>query len=419
MPAIARLGGGVGGVSRRAWVPRSGGRVIVGAAAVVIGLCAESVAFEWRDPLRWLPDLLVGWTFVACGLVAGSRFPERHTGRLLTAAGLAWFAGNFAGLEWAPASWLAGQAAFVHRGLVIHAIVAFPAGRLGSRTALLVVGGGYVVCLAPLARSDVVTLIVGGAVMAGGLATLARCRGRVPPALRPAIAAALLFGGAVLIGAAVRLALPAAGGDHAMLLAYQAALCMVALVLAAGAVQRAGERAGVEDLVVELGERGSGSLREGLARALGDPTLEIGYRLPDGDRLVDAEGRALRLPRDGPARTVTMVERAGRAVAAIVHDPAVLDDPTLAAALSSAARLAAANAQLQAEVQDRLSELHASRRRLVEAGDDERRRLEHRLHEGVEQQLTALAGALERTNGRRAAAATRRRRRRPLVAPIA
>jgi hypothetical protein len=197
---------------------------------------------------------------------------------------------------------------------------------------------------------------------------LVRGRGRVPPALRPTVGAAVLFGGALSIAAAVRLALPAGAGDEAMLLAYQAALCVVALVLAAGVVQRAGERAEVENLVVELGESGPGSLREGLSRALGDPTLEIGYRLPDRDRFVDATGHELRLPRDGPARTVTMVERAGCPVAAIVHDPAVLDDPTLAAAVSSAARLAAANAQLQAEVRDRLRELRASRRRLVEGG---------------------------------------------------
>jgi signal transduction histidine kinase len=37
-----------------------------------------------------------------------------------------------------------------------------------------------------------------------------------------------------------------------------------------------------------------------------------------------------------------------------------------------------------------------SRRRLVEAGDEERRRLERRLHDGVERQLRALSAALER-----------------------
>ena len=232
--------------------------------------------------------------------------------------------------------------------------------------------------------------------IAGGLALLVSGRGRAWRVRGPAIAGALVFGGALSIAAAVRVALPAGEGDDLMLLAYEAALCVVALELAAGVVERAGERAGVANLVVELGEGGSGSLGDGLSRALGDPSLQIGYWLPEREGFVDAAGRELPLPRDDPAATVTMVERAGRRVAAIVHDPAVLDDPTLVTAVSSAARLAAANARLQAEVGSQLRELQASRRRLVEAGDEERRRLERRLHDGVERQLTALSDALER-----------------------
>src|SRR5712671_5719740 len=45
-----------------------------------------------------------------------------------------------------------------------------------------------------------------------------------------------------------------------------------------------------------------------------------------------------------------MVERDGQLVALLVHDPAVLGDPGLAGAVSSAAGLAAANACLQAEM---------------------------------------------------------------------
>ena len=371
-------------------------QVAVCGAAVAVGLAAEWVAFGWRDPLHWVPDLLVGWTFVAGGLVASSRFPESRTGRLLTATGFAWFAGNFESLDWAPAAWLAGQVAFLHRGLVIHALVTFPTGRLGSRASRAAVGVGYAASFAPLARSDVVTIAAGLAVIAGGLALLARGRVRARKVRGPAIAGALGFGGALSIAAAVRMALPAGEGDDAMLLAYEAALCVVALELAAGIAERAGERAGVADLVVELGEAASGSLGDGLSRALGDPSLEIGYWLPGRERFVDMAGRDLPLLRDDSAATVTMVERAGRRVAAIVHDPAVLDDPTLVTAVSSAARLAAANARLQAEVGDQLHELHASRRRLVEAGDEERRRLERRLHDGVARQLTALSGALER-----------------------
>ena len=79
----------------------------------------------------------------------------------------------------------------------------------------------------------------------------------------------------------------------------------------------------------------------------------------------------------------------------LVHDAAVLDDPGLSDALARAARLAAANARLQAEVRMQLDELAESRRRLVHAGDEERRRLERRLHETVERRLTALADRLE------------------------
>jgi hypothetical protein len=236
------------------------------------------VAFGWRDPLRWVPDLLVGWTFVAGGLVASSRFPESRTGRLLTATGFAWFAGNFASLV--GAGGVAGGAGGVpalHRGLVIHALVTFPGGRLGSRAARAAVCAGYAGSLAPLARSDVVAMVAGAAVIAGGLALLGRGRGRARRVRGPAIAGALVFGGALSITAAVRMALPAGEGGDVMLLAYEAALCVVALELAAGIAERAGERAGVADLVVELGEAGSGSLGDGLSRALGDPSLEIGY----------------------------------------------------------------------------------------------------------------------------------------------
>jgi len=64
-------------------------------------------------------------------------------------------------------------------------------------------------------------------------------------------------------------------------------------------------------------------------RALSDPALQIGFRLPDRHGFVDAAGDQLRLPRKGRPGRQTTVERGGFPVAAIVHDPAVLDDPTL------------------------------------------------------------------------------------------
>ena len=94
-----------------------------------------------------------------------------------------------------------------------------------------------------------------------------------------------------------------------------------------------------------------------------------------------------------------LVASDGQAVAVLGHDPAVLDDPGLVEAVAAAARLAASNAHLQAEVRAQVSELQESRRRLVRAGDEERRRLEQRLHEGAERRLVALGHVLERVSG--------------------
>ena len=59
--------------------------------------------------------------------------------------------------------------------------------------------------------------------------------------------------------------------------------------------------------------------------------------------------------------------------------------------LASQASLVMRNAQLTAELRATIGQLLASRRRLVEAQDAERRRIERNLHDGAQQQLIALA----------------------------
>src|SRR4051794_7547845 len=59
--------------------------------------------------------------------------------------------------------------------------------------------------------------------------------------------------------------------------------------------------------------------------------------------------------------------------------------------LASQASLVMRNAQLTAELRATIDELRASRRRLVEAQDAERRKIERNLHDGAQQQLIALA----------------------------
>ena len=93
------------------------------------------------------------------------------------------------------------------------------------------------------------------------------------------------------------------------------------------------------------------------------------------------------LPAVGGSRRITYLHEGGRQIGALIHDAAVLDDPILVNAVAAAAGVAVANARLQAEVRARVTEVEASRRRIVEAGDAERRRLERELREGAERRL--------------------------------
>jgi signal transduction histidine kinase len=136
-----------------------------------------------------------------------------------------------------------------------------------------------------------------------------------------------------------------------------------------------------------------GSLRQSLAHALGDPSLELAYWVHDGT-YVDVDGHAVALPAEGSARVATAVERSGRPVAALVHDASLRDHPELVDAVVAAAGLALENERLQAELRARLEELRASRFRLVETADVERRRLERNLHDGAQQRLVALSLSL-------------------------
>ena len=133
-------------------------------------------------------------------------------------------------------------------------------------------------------------------------------------------------------------------------------------------------------------------MRARLARALGDPTLELAYRLGDG-RYVDAEGRAIELPRQAD-RAVTALTAGGEEIAVLVHDPALLDEPGLVESVRATAGLVLENERLAAEVRSQLAEVRASRGRIVAAGDAERRRIERNLHDGAQQRLVTLSMAL-------------------------
>jgi len=372
-------------------------RLLLWPAGAVLGVAGEWIFFGWDDPRHWVPDVVTGWTLIGCGLVAWSRRPESRSGVLLTVAGFAWFLGNFAASDVDSIAWLGAHALYVYRGPLVHLLVTYPSGRVASRFEWVAVAVGYAAAIVtPVWRDDVATITLAALLVGTCAHAYFRSVGPVRRARLLALQAAAGLGLVLAGGAAARLVFAAGGAVEPSLLALEGALCVLAAALLTGLLSPALGRSEITDLVVELGEGRSGTLGDELARALGDPALEVGYWLSEAGDYVDSEGRAFALPDSGSRRSVTTIEGDGGPVAALVHDSAVLEDPGLREAVSAAARLAAANARLQAEIRARVAELRASRRRILEAGDAERRRLESRLREGAQHRLEQLAEQLRR-----------------------
>jgi signal transduction histidine kinase len=392
----------------------------IGAAAVMAG------ADEPPGGAEIAVSLLVGWSFVASGLVAWDRRPENATGKVMVATGFAWFAHE---LAWAtdPLPWTLGQllepAYLLGAGFLL---VSFPDGRLHTaaehwvmRIAVLIVAPLQIAWLllgygddrgcdcpdnllqvvdAPAASEAIVHVQQGLSVplaVATVVVVVRRWRA-ASPSRRFAIAPVLVTGAiafAALIPWIINDALDEPLGDWPDVV-VQLALAAVPVAFLVGLLRTRLARAAVADLVVELGGPvAPGALRGALARALRDPTLTVAYWLADGERFVDADGRAVTLP-DGTERAVTEVQREGRRIAALIHDPALVDDPELVASAGAAAALALENERLQAELRARLEQLRASRARIVEATQQERRRIERDLHDGTQQRLVSIAMTL-------------------------
>jgi signal transduction histidine kinase len=174
-------------------------------------------------------------------------------------------------------------------------------------------------------------------------------------------------------------------------------ILIIPIAILLGVLRLRLNRGRIAELVVHLGQGiPVGRLRDELARTLGDPTLRLAFAAPSGTGFVDAAGRPTDLPEPDASQMITRLERDGELLGVLVHDPAIeAEDPGLVEAVGSAARLALENERLAAQVQAQLDEVRASRMRIVEAADAERRRVERDLHDGAQQRLVALAMRLQ------------------------
>jgi signal transduction histidine kinase len=404
------------------WLAAAG--VLAGAgAAWIVSMAGPGRPVVPDVPFAVPVAILVGWSFVGSGLLSWQPGQANRLGLVLVFTGFAWFASMLSDAH-NPVLFTAGEVVypFYYVGF-LYLILSFPSGQLRGRldralmvvtivlvavvnTAVLLFADPQMLCrncpanLLEVARQDAVMMgliylvrigAVAVAVTTIGLLTVRwrrasrpQRRAVMPVVVAGAVAFAVLIAsyGAAVLGAAMTVALGRAAWF---------ALAAVPVAVLVVFIQRRLAQGAVAGLVVELGGRGPAvDLRAALSRALGDPSLALAYWYPAEARYVDAYGRPVELPEPGAARSSTVIERDDQPVAALIHDPALQYNSGLVDSVCAAAGLSLDNERLAAELRARLVELQASRARLVETADTERRRIERDLHDGAQQQLVAL-----------------------------
>jgi hypothetical protein len=112
-------------------------------------------------------------------------------------------------------------------------------------------------------------------------------------------------------------------------------------------------------LVVELEAIDPDLLEDRLRTVLGDPSLVVLQWSDPLEGYLDRTGQPTDLPADGSGRVVTLLERDGRPMTALVHLPAVLRDPDVIATVAAAVRLAGENERLKGEVEARADDVRS------------------------------------------------------------
>ena len=412
-------------------------RLALAAAALAVSAAVAALSIPYLGVGRSLLLQAPALAFLGAGLAAWNARPGHSIGSRMMVIGLLAAAG--AGV-WQGQSTLAYTAGMLcaNCGLALaaHIVVSFPSGRLTARAErwtlayvyLLSFGLGPLAALFPHAaehcarcaehlgaldvgawaassRAYDVTAAALGIVAVGLVATLLvrRWRAATPPARRvmaPMLWAGLLGAVAVASGYLAVLAGRAPGPTSfahapaaAQTLVVLSRLALVAVPFGfLGALLRTRvTRTTIGQLAAELDRAPSGiELRDALARALGDPSLLVGYWAAELGCYVDPAGHPLDPARATGDRVHTAIEGDDEPLAVLIHDPAVSEDQGLVEAVADAARLALENERLDAEIRAQIAKAQESRARIVAVAEEERRRMEAELHGGVHQRLAGV-----------------------------
>ncbi|WP_088284986.1 sensor histidine kinase [Ideonella sp. A 288] len=407
-------------------------RLLLGLPGLALATVVVTVILEGHDAERLLNaaqaglGLLIVWGVAVAVQV---RYPDRPMGRLLFALATIYVLLAFQASRNPVLFTLARASRPAAEVLLVWIMLSFPSGRLSGRlertlvisaalavlllwvpsamlSAQFPIAGPMLLCrddcprnvlfvaeMPELARALSLSLrVVGAAVLMATAAVLFNRLRRATPLMRRALAPLLLAS----IARASVTAIFLVGSGAGSRLAFTATFFAVPLAIALGLLRgRLYTARALQRLVSGLRERPDmHELRRVMADALGDDSLKIAYWIKDRDQWVDAEGLPLALPYPSSeqGRAATLVrDSAGQPVAALVHDVALLEEPTLVESVASTMLVALESHRLEAE-------LKASSARTASAVEAERHRIERDLHDGAQQRLIALRMKLSVTS---------------------
>ena len=372
--------------------------------------------------LQWL-QLVMGTVFVLAGLIAWRVRPGNRTGPVMVLYGAMTLVGRILMELDAPLALTVGiLIADSSAAVFVYLLLAFPYGRLWSRTDWLILGpvlfvfgplellwlavlempGNLLLVSADAGLADAVDwvqrILLGIADVTLAVVVVRRWL-RASPPMRRALAPVLVGAAAITVGT-FTLLWDKIAGARTDLIGWITAItfCALPVALLANLLRVRLARTAIGSLVVDLRrDSDPAHLRDALRRALRDPSLELAFWLPEYEAYADLAGNELALPHEGAGVAITVLERGdGSRVAALMHDPSLAQEGDLLQEVAAAAAMVLENGRLQSELRANLDELRGARERVIEAAHGERRRLERDLHDGAQQRLVTLAISLTR-----------------------
>lgn len=353
------------------------------ALTVAVGVVAEATAPS-VSPLLTATDFLTGCVCAVAGAWLARQSPG--LGAVVVGLGLLWFAGT------AASGWSSGPAAVVAAALLAYRVPLIAvtwqlpgaAWRLAAGVAVI----GCVALVLPVRAAGVATasLLALGALRSVVASRTHRVDARSALVTRSVLAIALA---AIWLSTAIG----AVGDGLDVANDLLVSLVVVAIVWPVDVTRSRGVAGAV---IIELGPSADAvsPVVARLRRMLADDSLLVRFQTSTGE-WVDDSGRPAEPPDPANPR-VTHVTTAGGGAVVLVHGAGATVRPDLSTAAAAASGLAHDRVEFDAEARHQAVLVAASRRRLLETADEERRALEAELRHGPLTTLAQVDEALRR-----------------------